>query len=58
MLHGKNQVQVFASQWHKGGTRFTGGDTETLIELATVLVAQEAIGLFERGYPTQAQFLW
>ena len=58
MLHRKNQVQIFTSQGHKGSTAFTGGDTETLIEFATVFFAQKAIGLCERGYSTDTQFLW
>ena len=44
MLDGEDQVKIFAAQWHEGSAALTGGDTEALIELRDVLLAQKTVG--------------
>src|SRR5260370_20073060 len=57
VLQREDQVEIFAAQWHEGRGVLTGGDSEALIELRDVLLAQTAVGFFQRSDAVQSQLL-
>src|SRR5258708_5793680 len=53
----KDQVKIFAAQRHESVPVFTSSDTEALVELGDVLLAQKAIDLLQGSDAVQSQLL-
>src|SRR5258706_14685205 len=58
VLQREGQIDIFAAQRHEGGAALTGGDSEALIELRDVVLAQEPIGFLQGDDTSQSQLLW
>src|SRR6202795_3694558 len=57
VLQREDQVKIFAAQRHEGGPALAGGNTEPLIELGDVLLAQKAVGGFGGNDAAPSQLL-
>ena len=57
LLHREQHIQILPLARQKRATRLQGRHLEALIELGRVLLLQKSVGLLQRAYPAQAQFL-